>query len=77
LFLKGTGFSPYIDHPGYEGLLAPEAISCAGLSSPRRLKPIHLDDEMYGLKAVPFAGEFSRKLFSPYTNPAVEVRIVG
>jgi hypothetical protein len=32
---------------------------------------------MYGLKAVPFAGEFSRKLFSPYTNPAVEVTIVG
>jgi hypothetical protein len=34
--------------------LAPEGISCAGLSSPQRLKPIHLDCQMYGLKAVPF-----------------------
>ena len=33
--------------------LAPEGISCVGLSSPQRLKAIHLDCSMYGLKAVP------------------------
>ena len=45
-FLKGTGFSPYINHPTYDGLLAPEGIYRAGLGSPRRLKPIHLDCQM-------------------------------
>jgi hypothetical protein len=52
-FLKGTGFSPYINHQR-RWALAPEGISCACLSGPRRLKPIRFDCEMHGLKAVPF-----------------------
>src|SRR5882757_5582224 len=47
--------------------LAPEGISCVRLSSPQRLKPIHLDCKMYGLKAVPFNRTQPLKTFPPKT----------
>jgi hypothetical protein len=42
LFLKGTGFGPYIHYPNIGRALAPEGISVAGECVPQRLKPIHL-----------------------------------
>jgi hypothetical protein len=47
---EGYGLQPVHEPPKLRRALAPEGTSCTGLSSPRRLKPIHLDNWMYGLK---------------------------
>jgi hypothetical protein len=51
---EGYGLQPVHQTTEHRRALAPEGISSASFSSPQRLKPIHIDCQTYGLKAVPF-----------------------
>ena len=54
LVFEGYGLQPVHSLRDVGRASAPEGTSCGRLSSPQRLKPVHLGFSMYGLKAVPF-----------------------